>query len=199
MKLQTHTAAYLRVSRRRDPQGNCRQSTDSQSTALSTYCRQQHISPTWYEDYATGRTTRRPALQRLLQDCRDGKVSHIVCTDLSRLSRSIKDALTLIETLTQQGVTLTVTNQGLTFDRGAMSQFMPAVFAALAQLESDIRSERVKAGLQTRRDKGLTIGRQRDSAKRSKVAILRKQGTSVQDIARTLGVTRQSVYRLLSA
>jgi DNA invertase Pin-like site-specific DNA recombinase len=196
---QTYTAAYLKVSSRRDAGGRCRQSTDSQRTALSSYCKGNSIRPTWYEDHATGRTTRRPALQRLLQDRRHGKVSRIVVADLNGLSRSVRDALSLIETLTAQGVALSVVNQNITFDRSAMSAFMLTVFSALAQVESDIRSERVKAGLQTGRDRGLSIRRQRAQQKRSKLATLRRQGTRVREIARTLGVTRQSVCRLLCA
>ncbi len=43
-------------------------------------------------------------------------------------------------------VDLVCINQGLTFDRSAMSTFMLQVFAAWAELESSIKSERIRAG-----------------------------------------------------
>lgn len=90
-----------------------------------------------------------------------------------------------------------VTMQGLTFDRSPYSTFLIQLFAALAELESNHASERIRAGLQAARDKGTKPGRKVDDRKRSKVQRWTNAGVSVTVQAKRLGCTPQAVYALL--
>jgi DNA invertase Pin-like site-specific DNA recombinase len=126
--------------------------------------------------------------------CRNGQIDAILVTDLSRLSRSVKDAVSLITDLSDRNIRLICVNQGLTFDRSAMSQFMLHVFAALAELESSIKSERIKAGLAAS-DK--RPGRPRNLEKRNEIKRLRSKGKTITEIAAAMKMTPQGVYYLL--
>jgi DNA invertase Pin-like site-specific DNA recombinase len=176
------TAAYLRVSSPKH-NGQSRQDTRSQKARIKEFATQNGLNRIqWFEDYATGRNANREALQELLQAATEGKVKTILVTELSRLSRSVQDALQLVTTLHKHNVKLVCINQGLTFDRSAMSSFMLAVFAALAELESSIKSERIKAGMQA---SSKRPGPARDKAKRTKVRKMRRQGLTVTGQVRT--------------
>lgn len=189
-------AAYCRVSSPKR-NGTSRQDTKSQKARISDYARSQSFARLrWYEDHQSGRTAQRDGLQTLLADCRQGKVQTILVTDLSRLSRSVRDALELVTELHAHNVKLVVINQGLTFDKSAMSQFMLAVFAALGELESSIKSERIKAGLQASNKRP---GRPRDETKRRRIQALRRKKWTVAKIAAELNMSKAGIYYLLSA
>lgn len=188
------TAAYLRVS---SPRRLDRQSTDSQRHALASYAKLHGLRPRWFEDYASGRTARRNGLAELLAAVQQGDCSQILITDLSRLSRSVRDTLDLIRELTDKGCTLTCVSQGLTFDRSAMSTFMLQVFAALAELDSNIKSERIKNGLALARERGVRLGARPNQKRRQQARILRESGLTYQQVADKLNTSIQNAYYLV--
>ena len=53
----------------------------------------------YIDDGFSAKDTNRPALQRLIKDIKKGRINTILVTDLSRLSRSIKDFCVLIDFL----------------------------------------------------------------------------------------------------
>lgn len=185
------TFAYLRVSSRRSTN---RQSTDSQRHALTAYIKSKGIkSAKWIEDYSTGRNVRRTGLTRLLSAVQLGDT--IIVSDLSRFSRSVRDTLQLVESLMKQGVTLTCLNPSLTFDQTAMSKFTLTLFAALSELESAWKGERIKSALDLRRQQGQRLGRSPELATRRKVLKLLKTH-SVADTASICKVSRQAIYQM---
>lgn len=93
---------------------------------------------------------------------------------------------------------MTCLNPSLTFDQTAMSKFTLTLFAALSELESSWKGERIKNGLTVAKKNGVRLGRLPDSKKRERVKTLRKTLT-VAAIAAKLQVSRQAVYYLLSA
>ena len=89
--VQTHlprVAAYARVSRASDAMQH---SIDAQVEYYTSYIKK---NPKWifagvYSDYnSTGTKEERPAFQRLLDDCRAGKIDRIIVKSISRLARS---------------------------------------------------------------------------------------------------------------
>lgn len=74
----TNTAVYMRVST-----GD--QKLDSQERELRRYCQMRGWkNAVFYSDKKTGASTSRPALERLLQDMRAGKIQRLVCYKLDR-------------------------------------------------------------------------------------------------------------------
>ncbi len=194
-------AAYVRVSSPKR-NGQSRQDTASQRSRITEWLSAHGYATdgvTWYEDYATGRNVRRSGLDALLTACRAGQAKQIVATDLSRISRSVSDAVALVRGLHTEGVSLHLVNQGFTFEANALNSAMLQIMAVLAELESSTKSERIKAGLSVARGNGQRLGRPKGSANRDRVQRLRQDGVSVKEIAAKLGLSRAGVYFLLAS
>lgn len=136
-------AGYIRVSS--DEQAQHGISVDAQRQILQAWAVTRQL-PTIqiYEDAGfSGKNTRRPALQRLLADVRGGDVDHVVVWKLDRLSRSLRDTITMIEDdFTPAGVTLVSVTESI--DTSTPSgRMMLNLLASFAQLEREQDSDRV--------------------------------------------------------
>ncbi|MBZ5719628.1 MAG: recombinase family protein [Acidobacteriia bacterium] len=98
-----------------------------------------------FSDEESGRTPAREGLQRLLDYCREhrGKVSHVIVTDLSRLSRNVADQGTLMGRLAGMGITLLSVDEPH-IDRTAAGKLSANLLGSVNQFYSDILSERVR-------------------------------------------------------
>ena len=97
-----------------------------------------------YEDAGySGKNTNRPALQQLLTACRSDAVSAVVVWKLDRLSRSLRDTLTIIEDVFQpRSITLVSVTESI--DTSTPSgRMMLNLLASFAQLEREQDSDRV--------------------------------------------------------
>lgn len=193
--MKTYTAAYLRVSSRKK---TGKQKTDSQRLELSKYIKTHSVKPVkWFEDFKTGRTTKRNALQQIIADCRSGRCDQLIMYKLDRLSRNCRQTLELVEDLIAHGVQIVCVSQGLTFDDSPMGKFTLQIWAAVSELESNHISERTKAGLAVARSNGKRLGAAPDKAKRNNIARMKDKGLSLRAMAQATGTTRQSVHAML--
>lgn len=108
------------------------------------------------------------------------------------------ETIKTIQELMQLKIKIVVTTQGLTFDQSPYSIFLIQLFAALAELESNHASERIKAGLSVARAKGKKLGRPLDEKKRAKLLKWNKAKIPVKEQAKRLGVSLASVYAMRS-
>lgn len=156
-----------------------------------------------YRDSATGKDMDRPAWNRLWRDVESGKVDRIVVWRLDRLGRTAAGLTTLFETLQERGVSLVSLHEA--FDLGTPSgRLMAGVLASVAQFETEVRSERVRAGIQAAKDEGKVWGGRKEgsrnkttSEKAEAVKALHASGQCVSAIARSVGLSRPTVYSLL--
>ena len=118
---------------------------------------------------------------------------------LDRLGRSLPHLVTLIEDLSERGVSVMSLHEQIDTS-SANGRLMVSLFAALAQFERDLISDRTKAGLAAARLQGRVPGRpsvmtseRLDAAQR-----LRADGLSYEKIAAALGVSRATVVRHVS-
>ena len=136
-------AGYIRVSSEEQAQHGI--SVDAQRDILRAWgVMRQAGDVVLYEDAGfSGKNTDRPALQRLLGDVRAGRVSDLVVWKLDRLSRSLRDTLSIIEDdLQPNGVTLHSVTESI--DTGTPSgRMMLNILASFAQLEREQDSDRV--------------------------------------------------------
>jgi site-specific DNA recombinase len=88
----------------------------------------------------------RPALERLLTDCNDGKVDAVVFLSLDRLGRKTRLILKYVDDLASMGIQLVSCKENIDTS-SAHGQLILTVFAAMAQLERDLASERTRAAL----------------------------------------------------
>ena len=76
---------------------------------------------------------------------------------------------------------------------------MVTIIGAMAQLERDIIRERVKAGLDRARARGVRLDRPIASVETTRLAALQREGLSLGEIARRVGCSRSTVRQLLRA
>ena len=138
-------------------------SLDAQYDASQAYIRsQQHAGWTLvrskYDDGGfSGGNTDRPALQRLLEDVRDGRVDIIVVYKVDRLTRSLADFAKLVELFDQHGISfVSVTQQFNTTT--SMGRLTLNVLLSFAQFEREVTSERIRDKIAASKRKGLWVG-----------------------------------------
>jgi site-specific DNA recombinase len=138
-------------------------SLDAQYDASQAYIRSQaHAGWTLlrakYDDGGfSGGNTDRPALQRLLNDVRAGKVDVIVVYKVDRLTRSLADFAKLVELFDQHNVSfVSVTQQFNTTT--SMGRLTLNVLLSFAQFEREVTSERIRDKIAASKRKGLWVG-----------------------------------------
>ncbi|MFT9485760.1 MAG: recombinase family protein [Tepidibacillus sp.] len=138
----------------------------------------------------------RPALDRLQAVLREGDV--VVCESLSRVSRSSKDLLTLLEDWQKRGITFISHKEKLDFS-STTGQFMLTMLAALSQFERDTLRDRVREGIESARARGRIGGRPKTDKKALEKAVkLHATGThSVREVCQITGVSKTVLYREL--
>jgi site-specific DNA recombinase len=138
-------------------------SLDAQYEASQAYIRSQaHTGWTLlrakYDDGGfSGGTTDRPALQRLLEDVKAGKIDVIVVYKVDRLTRSLADFAKLVELFDQHNVSfVSVTQQFNTTT--SMGRLTLNVLLSFAQFEREVTSERIRDKISASKRKGLWVG-----------------------------------------
>jgi DNA invertase Pin-like site-specific DNA recombinase len=138
-------------------------SLDAQYDACQAYIRSQaHAGWTLlrfkYDDGGfSGGNTDRPALQRLLQDVRAGKIDVIVVYKVDRLTRALADFAKLVELFDQHNVSfVSVTQQFNTTT--SMGRLTLNVLLSFAQFERELTSERIRDKISASKRKGLWVG-----------------------------------------
>ncbi len=142
-------AAYARVSSGKDAM------LHSLSTQVSYFSEYIQKHPGWifsgvYADEAkTGTKDDRPEFQRLLQDCRDGKIDMIVTKAVSRFARNTVTLLETTRELKALGVTVFFQKEGLYSDSG-QGELVLSLLATVAQEESRAVSDNCKWRIRSR-------------------------------------------------
>lgn len=154
-----------------------------------------------YQDLASGRNDDRPGLIACLKALRDGDT--LVVWKLDRLGRNLHHLVNTVHDLTGRGIGLSVlTGQGAAIDTTTSAgKLVFGIFAALAEYERALISERTIAGLASARARGRNGGRpyKMTPAKlRLAAASMGQPDTNVADLCAELGITRQTLYRHVS-
>jgi DNA invertase Pin-like site-specific DNA recombinase len=154
----------------------------------------QHL----YDDHASGKRDDRPGLVACLKALRAEDT--LVVWKLDRLGRDLRHLVSLLEDLTKRSVHLKVlTGQGATIDTTSPAgKLMFGIFAAFAEYERSLISERTKAGLASARARGRKGGRpwRMTPAKlRLAQAAMGQPETVVAELCKELKISRQTLYR----
>jgi site-specific DNA recombinase len=155
-------AVYTRVSTEYglDQEFN---SLDAQHEAAEAYIRSQAhdgwtLLRSRYDDGGySGGSTDRPALQRLLEDIRAGKIDIIVVYKVDRLTRSLADFAKLVELFDAHAVSfVSVTQQFNT--TSSMGRLTLNVLLSFAQFEREVTGERIRDKIAASKRKGIWVG-----------------------------------------
>lgn len=181
---------YMRVSK---TDGS--QVLDLQKDALLAACVEERYL---YQDQASGTRDDRPGLKNCLKALRAGDT--LIVWKLDRLGRDLRHLVNTVHDLTAQGIGFKVlTGHGAAVDTTTPAgKLVFGIFAALAEFERELITERTRAGLASARACGRTGGRpytMTPAKLRLAMASMGKPETKVSGLCAELGVTRQTLYR----
>ncbi len=150
-----------------------------------------------YQDHVSGKTARRPGLNACLKALQPGNT--LVVWKLDRLGRDLKHLVNTVDELRQRDVGFKVlAGAGAEIDTTtANGRLFFAVFAALAEYERELISERTRAGLHAARARGRLGGRPRKmdtTALHMAMTAMSDPETSAKEVAQKLGVTTATLY-----
>ena len=154
-----------------------------------------------YSDMASGKKDDRQGLLACLQALREGDT--LVVWKLDRLGRNLRHLVNTIHDLTARGVGLKVlTGHGAAIDTTTPSgKLVFGIFAALAEFERELISERTRAGLASARARGRKGGRRpkmTPAKLRLAQAAMGQPETNVGVLCEELRITRSTLYRHVS-
>jgi DNA invertase Pin-like site-specific DNA recombinase len=192
-----HVAVYLRVSTE-GLKGGKEQTTGSQRLEIEIYLKSKGITDfVAYEDLGISGTKKdRPSLKKLMTDCRQGKVSMVVCYKMDRLFRSLPDLLETLAEFTKLSIEFVALKDGIDLSN-ATGRLMMQILGAFAEFEASVTKERVLSGLANAKAKGVKLGRPMKTG-HAVVDKLKGEGHSVIEISNITGLSRQSIYRTLN-
>ncbi|MGA7372974.1 MAG: recombinase family protein [Methyloceanibacter sp.] len=141
-------------------------------------------------------TAQREQLEAALEYAREGDT--LVVTKLDRLARSVSHLVAIGERLEIKGVALKVLDQAIDTST-CTGRLMFNMLGAIAQFERELMLERQREGIAKAKAEGKYRGRAPTArAKSSEVRRLRSEGIGPTEIAKRLGISRASVYRVLN-
>lgn len=151
-----------------------------------------------YEDRASGKLDARPGLDAALKALRKGDT--LVVWKLDRLGRDLRHLVNTVHELAQRGVGFKVlSGHGASIDTTTPAgKPVFGIFAALAEFDRELISERTKAGLASARARGRTGGapyKMTVAKLRLAMAAMGQPETKVGSLCNELGITRQTLYR----
>ena len=152
-----------------------------------------------FNEKMTGTHSARPELQLMLMTLRAGDT--LIVESFSRLSRSTKDLLDMVEKLTKIGVHLISLKEDLDTNT-ATGKMMLTVMSALSQFERDLIAERTKEGLKAARARGRCGGRPRlgsDKDRKQALAMYNANVMTNSEIASRFGISQRTLSRWIAA
>lgn len=156
-----------------------------------------------YIDKITGKTKERPMLNKMIVELSDGDT--VYCESISRLGRSLKDLIDIIEQLVNKGVRVIIVKEGIDTNSSTYKLLL-AVFGGVAEMERETIQERVIQGVEKCKATGRTktgrwFGREEKQLedlpkdfKKYYTKMINKEITKVE-MAKSLGVGRATLYR----
>jgi DNA invertase Pin-like site-specific DNA recombinase len=152
-----------------------------------------------FEDKASGKDTNRPQLQAALSYCREGDT--LVCHSMDRLARSLVDLRRIVKELTDRGITVEFAKENLRFT-GAdspMSVLLLSLLGAVAEFERSLILERQREGIAIAKASGRYKGRRKllNADKVVEIRVRAEAGERKTEIARSLGISRETLYSYL--
>ncbi len=206
--MNTNAVIYARVSSTGD-----RQSTERQVADLKRYALESGLEVVAvYEEKASGAKRDREKLASCLEFLRGGGAGNLLVSELSRLGRSLRQVLEVVDELTERGINIYFQSQGLnTIVDGkpdATVKAMVSMFGAFAELERSTIVDRLQSGRRMAIEKGtVRMGRPEGSrmtdeeilAKYPKAAKRLRDGRTIREVAKEMGLSTRTVQKIKKA
>lgn len=176
---------YARVS-------TAEQNLDRQIDALQNYGVEE-----LYQEKMTGTKADRPELEKVKLRLRKGDT--LVIESLSRLGRSTKDLLSLVDEFDRKGIILISLKENIDISTPT-GKLLLTVLSALCQFERDLTVQRTNEGLQAARARGRKGGRPKKSNKQIELAMTMydSKNYSVKEITESTGISQGTLYKAIN-
>jgi len=176
--------------------GYARVSTADQNLERQTDMLRQYGVDCIFQEKMTGTKRDRPELNRLLAHVAEGDT--VVVESLSRLGRSTKDLIELVELFHEKGVQLVSMKESIDTSTPT-GTLLFTLMSAMAQFERDVIAERTREGLCAARARGRKGGRPKcDTRKVQQAVKLYRSGChTVTEIEELTGIKKATLYRAL--
>ncbi len=151
-----------------------------------------------YQEKISGMKSNREQLDKMIDELQENDT--VIIADLTRVSRSTKDLLNIIDKIKSKGASIkSIKDTWLdTSSDNPYNSFLLTVMSGLSQLERDLISQRTKEGLRSAKARGRNGGRpSKRNDKAETVGLLYKEGYKIVDIVKQTGLSRATVYRTL--
>ena len=150
-----------------------------------------------FQEKITGTKKERPELDKLMEQLRSGDL--IIVSDLTRLSRSVKDLFSLVDQIEKKGANIKSLKESWMDTSTPQGKLMFTIFAGISQFERDLISQRTLEGLAAARARGRKGGRPKKDDKSINLALKMYQEKiySVSEITEATGVSKTTIYRYI--
>jgi len=185
---------YIRVS-------TDKQTVDNQRFEIERFCLKNNLKiERWIEETISGtKLPEKRLLGPLLAEVK--KDDLIVCSELSRLGRSLFMIMSILNHLMLNGVRVWTIKDNYRLGDNIQSKVLAFAFGLSAEIERDLISQRTKEALARRRAEGVVLGRPygrksshvKLSGHEEEIKILLEKHTSKSAIGRIFGVNRMTV------
>ncbi len=191
MKADKKVAIYVRVSTKD-------QSVGMQLNDLERYSKERglNIFKVYEDNGVSGTKETRPALSSLMDDARKRKFDVVLVWRFDRFARSTKHLVNALYEFRNLGIDF-ISYQENIDTSSPLGEAIFTIISAMSKLERDIIAERVKGGLRKARANGKRLGRPESEVDTDKIVEYKKQGKSIREIAKEMGIHRSKVERTL--
>ena len=191
--------AYLRVS-------TGKQNPDNQKEEIKKFALEKGFEiDRWISETVSGKKDKKERkLGNALSKMKKGDT--MIVTEVSRLSRSLTDIMTIMGMCLKKGINIYTTKERYAFDDTINSKVLCFAFGLAAEIERNLISMRTKEALAVRRAEGVQLGRRKGSCVKlqhlqshtSDIEQMLQKGWPVSRICRTLKVSRYTWYRYVN-
>ena len=158
-----------------------------------------HIVDEYIDTGFSGSLKNRPELDRMMKDAFLKKFEMVMTLELSRVGRSTKNLLEIVEKLKEKDINLFIANQQIDTSTPTGSMFF-TIASAFATYERDLIRERVISGLQNAKKKGKVLGRRTNlnGLTKSKILEMRSNKIGLKKIAAETKIAVKTIRNFLS-
>ena len=183
-------AIYARVSTHNG------QNPEMQLNEVQAYCqsREWTVSGEYVDTGISGSKEHRPALDRLLADCRKRRVDAVVVYRYDRFARSVRQLVNALEDFRSLGIDFISLHEGVDTST-PNGRLVFGIFASIAEFERELIRDRVRSGLAAAKARGKQLGRPKVTVDGLRITELRAEGRGWKSIAAELGVGVGTILR----
>lgn len=189
------TIAYLRVS-------TGKQHLENQKEEIEKFAARKNLTVNrWVTEVVSGKKKEHDRkLGRLLKSLKKGDV--LIVTELSRLSRTLLDIMSILHRCLEMNITVYSTKDGYAFDNSINSKVLAFAFALVAEIEHNLISMRTKEALAHRKSEWRAVwdvhqGKGKQNVlldNREEISHLLEEGMSVSAVCRIYHISRETFY-----